>query len=349
MGYLGSVRSGPSVRSVAVRTIEWRGDHVLLIDQTLLPGELRLVEAWTVDDVIDAIKRLAVRGAPAIGIAGAFAVALAAQRAEAEGRGPEHVLAEAARIGAARPTAVNLTWAVRRAVARVDEGAAAVVAEAVAMADEDVVANRAIGTRGADLVEELCGTPVSVQTHCNTGALATVDFGTALGIVRTLHERGHVEAVFADETRPLLQGSRLTAWELARLGIPHHIVVDGAGPTVIARGLVQVVVVGADRIAADGDTANKIGTYPLALAARRAGIPFIVAAPESTIDGAMATGVDIPIEMRDPSEVTTLGGVRTAPDGSAALNFAFDVTPHDLVTAIVTERRVIRPAAGERP
>jgi methylthioribose-1-phosphate isomerase len=332
-----------------MRTIDWRGDHVLLIDQTLLPGELRFVEARTVDDMIEAIKRLAVRGAPAIGVAGAYAVALAALEAEREGLEPDAVRAEAARIAEARPTAVNLSWAVRRAVARIDEGAAAVVAEAVAMADEDVVANRAIGDRGADLLEDLCGTPLSVQTHCNTGALATVDWGTALGIVRTLHERGHVVSVFADETRPLLQGSRLTAWELGRLGIPHHVVVDGAGPTVIARGLVQVVVVGADRIAADGDTANKIGTYPLALAARRAGIPFVVAAPESTIDVATATGDDIPIEMRDPSEVTSWGGVSTAPDGSSALNFAFDVTPHDLVTAIVTERRVIHPAAGERP
>jgi methylthioribose-1-phosphate isomerase len=219
----------------------------------------------------------------------------------------------------------------------------------LALADEDVAANQAIGARGADFLAELAGGPLSIQTHCNTGALATVDWGTALGIIRTLNDRGQLKEVFADETRPLLQGSRLTAWELAQLGIPHHVVVDGAGATVIARGLVHAVIVGADRIAANGDTANKIGTYPLALAAARAGIPFIVAAPESTIDPATATGDDIHIEVRDPAEVMSWGGVRVAPMESDALNLAFDVTPHDLITAIVTEQRVIKTAAGEKP
>ena len=332
-----------------MRTIEWRSDHAVLVDQTRLPAEVVMVEVRDVDAMIDAIVRLVVRGAPAIGVAGAFGVAIAAQQAEREGLGPEHVRREAERIAAARPTAVNLAWAVRRVLARLDEGAAAVVAEAVAMADEDVETNRRLAARGADLLEELAVVPARVHTHCNTGGLATVEWGTALGIVRELNERGHLVSVTADETRPLLQGSRLTAFELADLGIEHRIVVDGAGPSVISRGLADAVLVGADRIAANGDVANKIGTYPLALAAARAGIPFIVAAPESTLDPATATGADIEIEERAEEEVLAFGGTRTAPVGSRAYNPAFDVTPADLVTAIVTERRVIRPAQGDRP
>ncbi len=326
-----------------MRTIEWRGDHVVLVDQTRLPHETVWLEVRNVDTMIDAIRRLAVRGAPAIGVAGGFAVALAARQAEAEGRGPEFVRAEAERIAAARPTAVNLAWAVRRVVARVDEGADAVLAEALAVCEEDVVTNRALAQRGADVVLELTGRPVRVHTHCNAGGLACVEWGTALGIVRALNERGVLTSVTADETRPLLQGARLTAYELAEQGIPHRIVVDGAGPSVIARGLADVVIVGADRIAANGDVANKIGTYPLALAAQRAGIPFIVAAPESTLDPSTPTGADIEIEERDPAEVLGEGEQRVAPAESDALNLAFDVTPAELVTAIVTERRVIRP------
>ena len=332
-----------------MRTIEWRGDHAVLIDQTRLPHDLVRLEVADVDAMIDAIKRLAVRGAPAIGVAGGFAVALAALRAEREGRDESFVRAEAERIAAARPTAVNLSWAVRRVVARAGEGTAAVVAEAVAVCEEDVRTNEALARRGAALLEELCGSGIRVHTHCNTGGLACVEWGTALGIVRALHERGTLASVTADETRPLLQGARLTAFELVQLGIEHHVVVDGAGPSIIARGLADAVVVGADRIAANGDVANKIGTYPLALAASRAGIPFIVAAPESTLDSATARGDDIEIEERDGDEVLGTGDRRVAPKGSRALNPAFDVTPADLVTAIVTERRVIRPALGERP
>jgi S-methyl-5-thioribose-1-phosphate isomerase len=187
------------------------------------------------------------------------------------------------------------------------------------------------------------GSPIAVQTHCNAGALACVEWGTALGIVQALHERGALAHVYVDETRPLLQGSRLTAWELAQQGIAHTLVADAAGPSVIARGLVHAVVVGADRIADNADVVNKIGTYPLALAAKRAGIPFVVAAPESTIDAAAATGADVPIEIRDDAEVTHLGGRAVAPQDTRALNYAFDVTPADLVTAIVTEQRVITP------
>jgi S-methyl-5-thioribose-1-phosphate isomerase len=203
--------------------------------------------------------------------------------------------------------------------------------------------NRTLSRRGADWLLDRVGSPIAVQTHCNAGALACVEWGTALGIVQALHERGALAHVYVDETRPLLQGSRLTAWELAQQGIAHTLVADAAGPSVIARGLVHAVVVGADRIADNADVVNKIGTYPLALAAKRAGIPFVVAAPESTIDAAAATGADVPIEIRDDAEVTHLGGRAVAPQDTRALNYAFDVTPADLVTAIVTEQRVITP------
>ena len=331
-----------------MRTVDWKDDHLLAIDQTLLPHEVRVVELRSVDDVVDAIRRLAVRGAPAIGVTGGLGVALAAVSAARDGAGPDQVRADAARIRSARPTAANLAWGVDRVLARLPEGTDAVVAEAVGLLEADVAVNRSLAARGADLVAGLAPGPVAVLTHCNTGGLACVEWGTALGIVRALHERGKVREVYADETRPLLQGARLTAFELGQLGIPYRLVVDSAGPSVIARGLVDVVAVGADRIAANGDVANKIGTYPLALAAARAGVPFIVAAPESTVDVGTPDGSQITIEERAGDEVLGWGGARTAPDGAAAFNPAFDVTPADLVTAIVTERRVVRPAAGER-
>ncbi|MCX6521985.1 MAG: S-methyl-5-thioribose-1-phosphate isomerase [Actinobacteria bacterium] len=332
------------------RTIDWAGDHLVAIDQTLLPDELALVPLRTVDDVIDALRRLVVRGAPAIGVAGGLGVALAAVVARRDGHDDDWVRAEAARVRAARPTAVNLAWGVDRVLAHLDSGVDTVVSVAVDMLDEDVATNRALAVRGAEHVRSLVPDPrrVRVLTHCNAGGLACVEWGTALGIVRALHEDGDLLEVFADETRPLLQGARLTAWELSRMGVPHRVVVDGAGATVIARGLVDVVIVGADRIAADGDVANKIGTYPLALAAARAGIPFVVAAPESTLDPHTASGADILIEARDPDEVLVWRGQRLAPPESSALNLAFDVTPADLVTALVTEARVVRLSAGER-
>ncbi|HEU5108867.1 MAG TPA: S-methyl-5-thioribose-1-phosphate isomerase, partial [Micromonosporaceae bacterium] len=214
---------------------------------------------------------------------------------------------------------------------------------------EDVRANRALAARGADWLLAHGAARLNVQTHCNAGGLACVEWGTALGVVRALHERGALGRVYVDETRPLLQGSRLTTWELARLGIEHTLVVDSAGPSVLARGLADAVLVGADRIAANGDVINKIGTYPLALAAARAGIPFVVAAPESTLDPDSPTGQDVEIEIRDGAEIVHMGQIRTAPAGTPTLNLAFDLTPADLVTAIVTEHRVIHPAKGERP
>ena len=313
-----------------MRCIDWADSAVVLIDQTALPDEERWLRLTDPDALVDAIRRLAVRGAPALGAAGALGVALAAH-------GGIDVEAAAARLRAARPTAVNLARGVDRALARLADGPDAVLAEATAILDEEAAACRAIGERGADLLQQ--GRPLRLLTHCNTGWLAAVEWGTALGIVTVLHERGQVERVYADETRPLLQGARLTAWELAAQRIEHRVVVDGAAPSVIARGLVDAVLVGADRIAANGDVANKVGTYPLALAAARAGIPFVVAAPESTVDTSTPTGADVEIEERDPTEVVR----------GPAYNPAFDVTPADLVTAVVTERRTVRPSEGDLP
>ncbi len=329
------------------RTIDWAGDHLVAIDQTRLPDELVTVELRTVDAVIDAIRRLVVRGAPAIGVTGGLGVALAAVVADREGHDLAWVRAEAARVRASRPTAVNLAWGVDRALTQLGHGTAAVVDAAVDLLDHDVRTNRALAARGAAWIRSRAGHAVRVLTHCNAGGLACVEWGTALGVVRALHDTGDVVEAFADETRPLLQGARLTAWELDRMGVPHRVVVDGAGPSVVARGMVDVVVVGADRVAADGDVANKIGTYPLALAAARAGIPFVVAAPESTIDMDTPTGATIHLEERDPDEVLVWHGRRVAPARSGAWNPAFDVTPHDLVTALVTESRVVELSAGQ--
>jgi S-methyl-5-thioribose-1-phosphate isomerase len=345
-----------------VQTIDWvpspDGGAVVIVDQTVLPHEVRHLTIADVDDLVDAIRRMAVRGAPALGAAGALGVVVALQQARAKGWDDDQLADAIARVRSARPTAVNLAWGVDRvaAVAAATSGdLAAVEAAARAVLDEDVAANTAIGERGADLLADLCGPPGDVSsglrlhTHCNAGALACVAVGTALGVVRAVHARGALARVYADETRPLLQGARLTAWELDRMGVDYRVVVDGAGPSLIARGLVDAVVVGADRVAANGDVANKIGTYPLALAAARAGIPFVVAAPESTVDPATPDGGAVTIEDRGDDEVLTLCGVAVAPSGARAVNPAFDVTPADLVTAVVTERRIVRPAAGERP
>jgi methylthioribose-1-phosphate isomerase len=330
--------AGRYARSVLPQTIDWVDGRIALVDQTALP-ELRIVHIDDADELVDAIRRLVVRGAPALGAAGALGVALAARSVA----GAE-LAAVAARLAAARPTASNLAVGVRRAMAAAADGPEAVLAAAQAVLQEDIEACRAIGARGADLLTELCGPePLRLHTHCNAGALACVEWGTALGVIRSLHEAGRVANVVADETRPILQGSRITAVELAAMGVPFRLVVDGAGASIIARGLVDAVVVGADRVAANGDVANKIGTYPLALAAARAGIPFVVAAPESTLDPATPDGAAIEIEERAAEEVLVVGGVKMAPEGSAAWNPAFDVTPADLVTAVVTEERVWRP------
>jgi methylthioribose-1-phosphate isomerase len=322
-----------------VRTIDWQDGHIVAIDQTRLPGELAVLEISSVTDLVDAIQRLAIRGAPALGAAGALGAAMALRDE------PARRERDLAALRAARPTAVNLAWGVDQVLARRDESAEVVLAAALAILEADAVRNRALGERGADWLAERIQGPVVVQTHCNAGALACVEWGTALGVVRSLHDRERLGHVYVDETRPLLQGSRLTSWELTEMGIDHTVIVDSAAATVLARGLADVVVVGADRITANGDVVNKIGTYPLALAAARARRPFVVAAPESTIDPAIASGLEVEIEVRDGEEVLGIGGL----PGTATLNYAFDVTPADLVTAIVTEDRVIRPALGERP
>ncbi|MEU0541333.1 S-methyl-5-thioribose-1-phosphate isomerase [Nocardia sp. NPDC005978] len=326
------------------RSLDWIDGVVHAVDQRALPGEYRIVQLRTVDEVIAAVRTLTIRGAPAIGAAGALAVALSAR---AHGSDVAAVAADARRIAAARPTAVNLAWAVRRVAEHLERGPGAVLQEALALLDEDERVNRTMAVRAADEVLKLTrGQRLRVLTHCNTGRLATVAGGTALGTIIELAQRGRLESVLAGETRPLLQGSRLTAWELAEADIPHRVCVDSAGPTAVAAGMIDCVLVGADRITAHGDVANKIGTYPLALAAARAGIPFLVVAPESTVDETLSDGGDIVIEERAAAEVTSLAGRQIAPTGTDAFNPAFDVTPRDLVTAVVTENRTLWPALG---
>ena len=325
--------------------IAWSPDGaVRVLDQTLLPGEERYLDLVSVDAVAEAIRTLRVRGAPLIGIAAAMGVTLAGSRRDV-------TLAEVHRatatLGATRPTAVNLHWALarmeRRATAATAAGedlATALRQEADAIWAEDRAMCQRIGVAGAELIG---GDDAVVLTHCNAGALATGGIGTALAPVYTLHQRGRRVSVVADETRPLLQGSRLTAWELGRAGVPVTIIADGMAASRLRRGDVRCVLVGADRIAANGDVANKIGTYSVALAAREHGVPFYVAAPTSTIDPETPDGARIPIEERAPEEVSGWRGQRAAPEGVQVWNPAFDVTPAALVTAIITDRGVVTP------
>ncbi|MEC3980782.1 S-methyl-5-thioribose-1-phosphate isomerase [Amycolatopsis sp. H20-H5] len=320
------------------RTIDWTGGAIEIIDQCALPGEYRTLILRTVDELIDAIQRLAVRGAPALGAAGALGVALAARSGSAD------VVAEAEKVAKSRPTAVNLSWGVARALAKLPGGADAVLAEALAILDEDERLNHEASGHAAELVLRECGRkPVRLLTHCNAGRLATVSWGSALGVVWHLHARGLVESVLVDETRPLLQGARLTAWELAEAGVPYRVQPDSAAASAMARGMVDCVLVGADRIAANGDVANKIGTYGLAIAAAHHRIPFVVVAPSSTVDESLPTGADIVIEERAAEEITHAAGSPVTPPGSAVFNPAFDVTPAALITAVVTEHGVRAP------
>jgi methylthioribose-1-phosphate isomerase len=332
-----------------IAPIRWQDGRLVLLDQRRLPGELveRAHADWR--EVADAIRTLAVRGAPAIGVAAAFGVALAARASRAaDWDGLAAELDEAiAGLAATRPTAVNLFWALdrmRRTIAASRGMARAaladrLVAEAQAILDEDLAANRAMGAHGAALVPA----GARILTHCNAGALATAGYGTAVGVIRAAQERGLVKLVWVDETRPVMQGSRLTAWEMVQEGIPHRLISDVAAAFVMRRGEVDLVVTGADRIAANGDTANKIGTYGLAVLARHHGIPFYVAAPMSTVDPSIASGASIVIEERDAAEVRGVAGRQTAPAESPVFNPAFDVTPAELIAAIITERGVFRP------
>lgn len=328
--------------AVPTVSLSWEDGAIVTLDQRALPFEHRRLRMTEVDHVLDAIATLAVRGAPAIGLVGALGVALSAYaHSEGDNLDEAKVRADAERLAAARPTAVNLAWAVGRALTRLHEGADAVLAEGLDMLAEDVAVNTAMVQRAADLVESLApGRPLRLLTHCNTGRLATAAVGTALGTVIELARRGRVADVLVDETRPLLQGARLTAWELGEADVPYRVCVDSAAAAAMSQGLVDCVLVGADRIAANGDTANKVGTYGLAVAAARHGIPFIVVAPASTWDERLEHGSQIVIEERSPLEVVEFAGLPTAPEGAAAFNPAFDVTPHELISAVVTEKAV---------
>ena len=332
-----------------IRPIRWTGDALELLDQRKLPFDVEYAVCRTSDEVAAAIYALTVRGAPAIGIAAAWGVVLAARSIDApDGAEAAHKLEPALlRLNAARPTAVNLAWALARMRRVLGEAGPdwreVIEREARAIATEDLAANRHMGMLGAALIAPGSG----VLTHCNTGSLATAGFGTALGVIRAGVAADRVARVFAGETRPWLQGARLTVWELQQDGIDATLIADAAASHLMKSGQVQWVVVGADRICANGDTANKIGTYQLAIAARHHGVKFMVVAPSSTVDMETASGDFIDIEERDPGELFGVGGSRTVSEGIAAWNPVFDVTPHDLIDAIVSERGVVeRPDAA---
>ncbi|MFQ5657372.1 MAG: S-methyl-5-thioribose-1-phosphate isomerase [Candidatus Methylomirabilales bacterium] len=337
-----------------IQTLEWLLEgRVRLLDQTRLPQEEVYVECSDAEGMAEAIRNLRIRGAPALGVAGAMGLALGGLRLQSTDvpsflRGLQGV---ADMLAQTRPTARNLFWGLERMMAVAEKHRdlslpalrQRLVDEAVTMHQEDIACNRALGQHGQTLIES----GHTILTHCNTGALATVGYGTALGVVRAAWERGKQIQVLVDETRPVLQGARLTAWELAHLGIPSRLITDGMAGDFMRRGEVDAVVVGADRIAMNGDVANKIGTYSLAVLCRYHNIPFYVVAPVSTIDPTLPTGSEIPIEERAPHEVTSIAGVHIAPDGFPAANPAFDVTPADLVSALITERGVLYPPLNE--
>jgi methylthioribose-1-phosphate isomerase len=332
-----------------MRSVEWVEGKLRFIDQTRLPHEEHIVDTDDLQVVAEAIRSLRIRGAPAIGVAAAFGVVLALKGAhglslEQASRTVDEAIAF---LSATRPTAVNLFSTLRRMAGVRDWSrspdvhglGADLLHEALAIQREDIDACARIATLGSELIRP----GSSILTHCNAGALATAGEGTALGVIAAAARKGKIVRVFADETRPLFQGSRLTAWELVRLGIPTTIITDSSAATVLQKGMVQAVIVGADRIAANGDTANKVGTYPLAVLGARHSIPFYVAAPTSTLDPQTPDGSAIPIEERNPREVTDVGGKRIAADGVNVFAPAFDVTPSELITAIVTERGILRP------
>ena len=331
--------------------IEWLGDRVKILDQTRLPLEEVYLELSHYQDIASAIVELKIRGAPAIGVAGAYAIALGALEIESSSKDDfmEKLRQVCQAIGDTRPTARNLFHTIERmerlAEAGKDVGQikTALVQEAVRIHSEEAEATTKLSRLGAGLIQD----GFAILTHCNTGPLATTGYGTALGVIRQAKEQGKNIKVFADETRPLLQGARLTTWELRKADIPVTLITDSMAGYFISRGEIDCVIVGADRIAANGDTANKIGTYTLAVLAKENGIPFYVAAPTTTIDLSLASGEEIPIEQRSPEEVTHIQGVAIAPEGVEAANPAFDVTPHGYITAIITERGIMRAPYGE--
>ncbi|MDX1458367.1 MAG: S-methyl-5-thioribose-1-phosphate isomerase [Marinobacter sp.] len=333
--------SGRALGTVAIR---WRGDCLELLDQRLLPGDEQWLTLDTASAVADSIRDMVVRGAPAIGISAAYGVVLSALKASGE-RWREDIVEAVSVLSASRPTAVNLFWALKQMeqvlerCLDVEQARQQLASMAEQIHADDLAANLAMADHALSVMTE--DSPFSVLTHCNTGALATGGYGTALGVIRRLHETGRLQRVYADETRPWLQGSRLTAWELERDGIPVTLNADGAAAWIMARGDVKWVIVGADRITANGDVANKIGTYSLAVLARHHGIRFMVVAPSSTVDMALSSGNDIPIEEREGTEVRQVRGEALAPESVAVFNPVFDVTPATLIDAIVTERGVI--------
>jgi methylthioribose-1-phosphate isomerase len=336
------------MRNSGAKVAAWVDGTLVLLDQTLLPHEEKYNSYSEVAPLVDAIQRLVVRGAPAIGVAGAFGVVVAMDEAERLGLREEELQSSIDSIRDARPTAVNLAWAVERVRKFVPQGRDAVLGEALRLAAEDRASSEKMSHLGADwLIDRLGKKNLTLLTHCNTGSLVTTGPGTALGVVKELHARGCVGEVFADETRPLLQGSRLTAWELAKSGISYRILADGAAAMAILGGKIDAALIGADRIAKNGDTANKIGSLGVALACREAGIPFLVVAPESTVDRNTPTGSEIHIEMRADGELTSFRGAPVAPVGSKAFNPAFDVTPARYISAVVTESKVYEISKGE--
>ena len=335
-----------TVETAGIRPVRWTEGKVAMLDQTLLPTEEVWLELDDYRDVVLAIQEMRVRGAPAIGVAGAYAVALAAAELAAQDSGEfaQELEVAAARIRSARPTGANLGWAVDRMMGVAlgawspEDAVRRLIAEAQLIQEQDELANHEIGRLGAGLITENS----VVLTHCNAGALATGGYGTALGVVRSSWAEGKLARVYATETRPLLQGARLTAWELAQANIKTTLIADGAAGSLLRSGAIHAAIVGADRIAANGDVANKIGTYSLAVLARENGVPFYVAAPTSTIDLDLASGDLIPIEQRPAQELSHIGSRRLAPEGIEVLNVAFDITPGKYVSAIITERGVVR-------
>jgi methylthioribose-1-phosphate isomerase len=332
-----------------MRSVEWHNGRVKMIDQRLLPAKFQMLECENHLEVAEAIRGMAIRGAPAIGATAAFGMAVAAHCSQAEERDEllDDLREAAETLKAARPTAVNLSWAVSRMMRRAElESDLAAIREALleeaqALADQDVEINKRLGQHGATLVQD----GDTILHHCNTGALAAVDYGTALGVIRTAHEQGKKIHVLVDETRPRLQGARLTTWELEQLGVPFTLIVDNAAGHFLRTGQVDIVLVGADRVAANGDVANKIGTYKLALAAHDNGVPFYPCVPTSTVDLALPSGDDIPIEQRPPEEITgiTYQGQPIASEDVQVSNPAFDVTPYRYVSGIVTENGIAYP------
>lgn len=327
----------------SIRAVEWHDGALKLLDQRVLPHRREYLVIEDAASTALAITDMVVRGAPAIGVTAAYGVVLAARDryAHSPATWKQDIEADLELLARSRPTAVNLFWAIermRRHLANLSgDPHQALLAEARRIHEEDIAANRRMGALGAALIQDRC----TVLTHCNTGSLATGGYGTALGVIRAAYAAGHISQVFADETRPWLQGARLTAWELVEDRIPVTLLVEGAAAHLMKQGGVRWVIVGADRIAANGDTANKIGTYSLAILARHHGVKFMVVAPTSTIDMNIASGADIPIEIRSPAEVLTLAGHPVAAEGAQAWNPAFDVAPAELIDAIVTERGVV--------